>query len=144
MKTKTKQKNRIRDLLEERGMTSRTLAKMIGTSAPHMSRLESGDTPLSIKWIGKIAAALKVNSSDIVDLPFDTKFTRTCDDALLGSVIGWLLEAADKYKVKLSREELTTWTSHVYKGAVETPLAYQPTKFVAFTIVKVIQQVRGK
>jgi len=142
MKDKARQPNRIKELLKERGMASRTLAKMIGTSSPHMSRLESGDTLLSIKWIAKIAAALNVNSSEIMDLPFDTKFTRTCDDALLGSVIGWMLEAADKFKVKLSSEELSAWAMYVYKGAVEQPLAHQQTRYVAFTIVKVIQQVR--
>src|ERR1700693_2692402 len=100
MKSATRQKNRIAALRKERGLSSLALAKMIGTSAPHMSRLESGQSPLSIEWIGKLSGALKVGSHEIIDLPFDRKFTGKCDDALLGSALGWLMEAADKYGVK--------------------------------------------
>ncbi len=142
MKNKAKQTNRIKELLQERNLSSRALAKMIGTSTPHMSRLESGETPLSIKWIAKIAAALKVNSNEIVDLPFDRKFTATCDDALLGSAIGWLMEASDKFKVKLSRQDLSHWAGYVYKGAVEESLNHNQTRYLAFSIVKVIRQTK--
>jgi hypothetical protein len=111
MKDKTRQPNRIKELLEKNDIASRAPAKAIRASAPH-------------------------------DLPFDKKFLRTSDGALLGSVIGWMDEAAKQFKVKLSPEMLSTWAMYVYKGAVEQPLAHQQTRYVAFTIVKVIQQVK--
>jgi transcriptional regulator with XRE-family HTH domain len=142
VKTDITVKNRISELREERGLSSRALAKMIGTSAPQMSRLERGKSTLSIDWILKIAGALDVNSNEIINLPLDRKFTATCDDALLGSVIGWLLEASAKCKVKLAPKELSRWISYVYKEAVTQPLNFKQTRYLAFTIVKVIQQTR--
>ena len=142
MKANAIQKNRIEELRRERGLSSLKLSKIIGTSAPHMSRLENGQSPLSIKWIAKIADALKVNSSEIIDLPFDNKFTKTCDEVLLGSAIDWLLEASAKYKVKLSRKELSKWASYIYKEAVEQPLNYDQTKYLALTIIRVLRKSR--
>jgi len=143
MKSKTKPKNKIKELREERGISSRDLAKKIGTSAPHMSRLENGQTPLSIKWIAKIADVLDVNSSEIIDLPLDKKGGASCDDALLGSALDWLLEASAKYKVKLSRQDLSKWASFVYKEAVEEPLNFKQTRYLAFTIVKIIKRMKS-
>jgi len=142
VKSTVNQKNRIKQLRNERGISSRELAKMVGTSAPHMSRLERGLSPLSIEWIAKLSGALKVGSHEIIDLPFDRKFTGKCDDALLGSALGWLMEASDKYGVKLSRQDLSKWASYVYKEAVEQPLDFKRTKYLAFTIVQVIRQVK--
>jgi len=143
MKSKTKPKNKIKELREERGISSRDLAKKIGTSAPHMSRLENGQTPLSIKWIAKIANVLDVNSNDIVDLPLDRKFASTCDDTLLGCVLGWLLEAADKQKLKLSRKDLSKWTSFIYKEAVEKPLSFKETEYMVSVVVKILRKEKG-
>jgi transcriptional regulator with XRE-family HTH domain len=142
MKAKA-QKNRIKDLREERGISSRKLAQQIGTSAPHMSRLEAGQSPLSIEWILKLSKVLGVNTHEIVDLPLDKKLSNSCDDALLGSVLGWLLEASEKYKIKLSRQDLSKWASYVYKEAVEQPLNFKQTKYLAVTIIKVIRQVKA-
>ena len=72
-----------------------------------------------------------------------TQPAATCDDALLGSAIGWLLEASDKYKVKLSSKDPSKWASYVYKEAVEQPLNFKQTQYLAITIVKVIRQGRG-
>lgn len=132
--------NRIKELREERGLSSRELAKRIGTSAPHMSRLENAQSPLSIEWILKIAAALDVNSHEIMDLPLERKLAANCDDALLGSALGWLMEAADRHKVKLTRQALAKWASYVYKEALSQPLNAKQTKYLATTIVKVLSQ----
>ncbi|MEJ0062550.1 MAG: helix-turn-helix transcriptional regulator [Alphaproteobacteria bacterium] len=139
MKTKIP-KNKIRELADERGISGRELAKMIGTSAPHMSRLEKGQTPLTIDWILKTAKALKVNTHEIIDLPLDRKFTGSCDDALLGSILGWLLEAADKHKVKLSPKDLSKWASYVYKEAVDQPLNFKETRYLASIVVRILSK----
>lgn len=143
-KHKTIQQNRIRALREERGLSSLALAKMIGTSAPHMSRLENGETALSIDWLAKLEAALKVSAREIVDLPFESKFTASCDEALLSSVIGWLLEAADKFKVRLSRQDLAHWSSYIYSGAVDQGLNFKQTQYLAITIVRTLQAAKSK
>ncbi len=133
------QKNKIKRLREERGISSRALAKKLGTSAAQMSRLESGKSALSVKWILKISAALNVPSNEIMDLPLEKKFSSTCDDNLLGSALGWLLEAGDQYKVKLKRQVLSKWAGYIYKEAVEQPLNSKQTRYLAFTIMKVLK-----
>lgn len=140
MKKAKPQNNRIKEIREERGLSSRALAKLIGTSAPHMSRLENGETALSIEWLARLEAALKVSAREIVDLPFESKFTATCDEGLLGSVIGWLLDASDKLKIKLSQKELAHWSSYIYKGAVEEGLNFKQTQYLTFTIVRVLRE----
>jgi len=129
--------NNIKALCEKKGLSSRDLAKKIGTSAPHMSRLIHGQSPLSIKWLLKISAALKVPTSKIVGLPLDKKFTDACDDTLLGSIMGWLLEAGDDLKIELSRQELTRLTSYIYKESVEKPLNFAETRYLASVAVQV-------
>ena len=128
--------NRIKELREERGMSSRQLAQKVGLSPPQMGRLENGKSQLTVKWILKIAAALDVDTNEIVNLPISKKLKSTCDDTLLGSAIGWLMEAGEQHKVELSRQELSKFASYVYKEAVEQPLNLQQTRYLAFTIVR--------
>ena len=84
------------------------------------------------------------NSNEIIDLPFNKNTSAECDDTLLGSAIGWLLEASDKFKVKLSRQDLSKWASYVYKEAIEQPLNFKQTQYLAFTIVKIVKECRKK
>jgi transcriptional regulator with XRE-family HTH domain len=145
MRTKTQPMNNIKTFCEEKGISARELAKKIGTSAPHMSRLINGKSPLTIKWLLKISAVLKVPTSKIagVDVDMGKKFANKCDDTLLGSIIGWLLEASDDIKTDLSRRELGKLTSFIYKESIETPLNFNETRYLAFTAVR-IKQVIGK
>jgi transcriptional regulator with XRE-family HTH domain len=144
MNEKTFQGNRIKELRIDKDMTSRTLAKLIGTSAPHMTRLESGKTPLSLGWIRKIADALAVSPNDIVDLRLGKKITDDCDEALLASALEWLMEGAEKSKLRLPRQELSHWTSYVYKHAIEDALNFKQTRFLAVTIIRVIRRTKSK
>ncbi len=144
MKNAPQPSNRIKELREAQGMSSRELAKRIGLSAPQMGRLENGKSQLNVKWILKISAALKVDTSEVVNLPISKKFRSTCDDTLLGSAIGWLLEASEEYKIELSRQELSKFASYVYKEAVEQPLNFNETRYLAFTIVRVLKMSREK
>jgi transcriptional regulator with XRE-family HTH domain len=134
-------KNRIKELRRARGITAAKLAKMIGTSAPHMSRLEKGQSPLSLEWITKLSKTLDVGSHEIIDLPRAPR-AAACDDALLGSVLSWLLEASDASKLKLSRQELSQWASFVYKEAVEQPLDFKRTRYLATTVVKILKRLK--
>ena len=135
--------NNIKALCEKKGLSSVALAEKIGTSAPHMSRLINGQSPLSIKWLLKISAALKVSTSKVAGLNMDKKFTDKCDDTLLGSIMGWLLEASDDCKIELDRQDLAKLTGFIYKESVEKPLNFDQTRYLAFTAVR-LGQIIGK
>lgn len=129
-------------LLKERGMRANKLAEEIGVSTSYMSKLRNQLAPVTPQLAHKIGEALGVDPHKVVDLPFTKRFTTTCDEALLGSVLGWICEAADKHEIKLSHQELSHWASYVYKSALEETLNFQQTKFLAYAVIDIIRQVR--
>jgi len=137
MKNSDQPENNIEKLCKERGISARQLAKKIEISPPQMSRLINGQAVLSIKWLLKIAAALEVQPTDIVELPMNKKFIAKCDAALLGSIIGWLLEASAQFKVVLSKEQLSNLTSFIYNEVAERGLNFNETRHLTFAAVKV-------
>ncbi len=130
-------------LLKERGMHANELAETIGVSTSYMSKLRNQIAPVSPQLADKIGKVLGVDPHKVVDLPFTKRFSTTCDEALLGSALSWICEAADKHKIKLTHQELSHWASYVYKGALEETLNFQQTKFLAYAVVDIIRQVRG-
>ncbi|MDD4617359.1 MAG: helix-turn-helix transcriptional regulator [Alphaproteobacteria bacterium] len=156
MKMKAQPANNIKALSESRGISARQLAKMIGTSAPHMSRLINGKSPLKQKWLLKISAALKVPVSKIVEAEPERAHAAMPGRAyprkrpsvrggaqgdLPGSIIGWLLEADEEIKAGLTRQDLSKLTSFIYKEAVETPLNANDARYLAFMAVRVKQLI---
>lgn len=63
--------SRIRDVRRRKGLTLATVAKRCNppTTAQTIGRLETGARVLSLIWINRIAAALGVESSDLLQLP---------------------------------------------------------------------------
>jgi transcriptional regulator with XRE-family HTH domain len=58
--------NRIREWRHERGMTLEELAKAIGTSLQHVSRLERSESMLSLDWMHRLTVALSVCLADLL------------------------------------------------------------------------------
>lgn len=63
--------SRIRDVRHARGMTLQQVADACvpPTTAQTVGRLETGMRTVSVDWLNRIAAALKVETSDLVALP---------------------------------------------------------------------------
>ena len=62
---------RIRDVRKARGLTLEEVAARCvpPTTAQTIGRLETGTRTVSVKWLNRIAAALDVQASDLVDMP---------------------------------------------------------------------------
>jgi len=62
---------RIREVRKARGLTLEEVAARCEppTTAQTIGRLETGTRTVSVKWLNRIAAALGVQASDLVDLP---------------------------------------------------------------------------
>jgi transcriptional regulator with XRE-family HTH domain len=133
-------KNRIREIREARNMSQEQLAKKMDTSGAQIDRLEKGQRKLTLEWILRLCAALDVSADELVDLPLKNVNTVRCDQALLGSVIGFLLEACDRIKAEPSRQELSKWTSYVYNDTLERKLNFQQTRNLAGNLVKISKQ----
>lgn len=66
---------RIREVRKARGLTLEEVAARCEppTTAQTIGRLETGTRTVSVKWLNRIAAALEVQASDLVDLPASEK-----------------------------------------------------------------------
>ncbi len=135
-------KTYIDELLKERGIRANELADKIGVSTSYMSKLRNQLAPVTPQLADKIGKALGVDPHKVVELPFTTRFTASCDEALLGSALSWICEAAEKHKVKLSHQDLSHWASYVYKSALEHSLNFQQTKFLSHAVIEIIRQVK--
>lgn len=61
--------NRIRALRKARGLTLEQLGELVGTTNQQISMLENGKRRLTTDWIEKLAKALNVRPSEIIEEP---------------------------------------------------------------------------
>jgi transcriptional regulator with XRE-family HTH domain len=127
-------KNRIQSLREMRGLTQEQLAKILKTSGPQINRLEKSERKLTVEWILRLCKALDVTADELVDLPIKTAGKH--DEALLESIIGFLFEACDKFKVRIAPKEFSRWVNYVYTDAVGRKLNFKQTRQLATGMVK--------
>jgi transcriptional regulator with XRE-family HTH domain len=75
---------RIRDVRRAKGLTLEEVATRCvpPTTAQTIGRLETGMRTVSVKWLNRIAAALNVDASDLVELPESSSLPVT---ALVGA-----------------------------------------------------------
>ena len=59
---------RLRQLREERGLTQRSLADLLGVKHPYISEMERGIKVPSLTTILRLAVALKCEVTDLVDV----------------------------------------------------------------------------
>lgn len=61
--------SRIRTIRKERGLTLEKLGKMVGCTKSYISQLENGKTEPSLSMLNRFSEVLKVNVSDLFNLP---------------------------------------------------------------------------
>ena len=127
---------KIQDLREDRGWTQEQLAAIVGTTGPQINRLEKGQRKLTVEWLLRLCAAFDVSADKIVNIPMPKKIVSTSDPAMLGAVVGWLIEACDKYKFKPDSKEIGKWASYVYGDVVEKDLNFKEARELAFHLAK--------
>jgi|GEM_PF-1726921 transcriptional regulator with XRE-family HTH domain len=137
-------KNNLQPLREARGWSQEALAARIGTTGPQINRLEKGQRKLSVEWLLRLCAAFNVSADKIVNIPLSKVNTSTADPAMLGLVVGWLLEACDKYKIEQDPKEIGKWTSYVYNDASDKDLDFKAARALAFRIVKLGQRKKDR
>lgn len=134
-------KNRIIELREARGLSSRALAKRLGTSPSQMSRLENGERKLSLEWILRLSGVLDVPPNEIVDIDLGTSVPVSCDQALMGTVVGLLFDGCERFGAKPSAKEISSWITFVYNDAVQRKLTFPQVRELTETIVKMSKNI---
>lgn len=66
-------RTRIRHYRKLRNLTQTDLARLIGTTAATVSRLETADMTISMDWLQKLAEALRVQVTDLIDSPHSNR-----------------------------------------------------------------------
>ena len=98
---------RIKQLRLSQGFTLKDIESRVGVSATHVSEIERGKTSPTVGALAKIAAALRVNPSFLVDLPIGDDVSAThVDDRLrlVGARNGatWEILTAERPDAELS------------------------------------------
>ena len=60
---------RLRRIRQERGLTLKQIEAKVGVSATHVSEIERGNTSPTIRALERIASALGVAPSYLIDIP---------------------------------------------------------------------------
>lgn len=110
-------KNKLKQTRQNLNMTAKDLAKRAGTTEVQIFRLENGQRKLTVEWLLRLCGAMDVTADEIVDLPLNGLNKKACDPVLLASVLGYLMEACDKKKLKPTRKQLAKWTALLYAAA---------------------------
>ena len=129
-------KNNIQPLREARGWSQGVLASRIGTTGPQINRLEKGQRKLTVEWLLRLCAAFDLPADKVANIPVTQVNTTTADPAMLGLVVGWLIEACDEHGIEQNAKDIGKWTSYVYTEVVEKDLNFTEAKEMAFQIVQ--------
>ncbi len=68
---------RVKQLRLQKGMTLKEIEAKVGVSATHVSEVERGKTSPTVGALSKIAAALEVNASYLIDFPIGQEVSVT-------------------------------------------------------------------
>lgn len=116
-------KNKLKQTRQNLNISAKELAKRAGTTEVQIFRLENGQRKLTVEWLLRLCGALDVTADEIVDLPLKGLDKKACDPVLLASVLGYLMEACDKKKLKPTRKQLAKWTALLYAASPDLSAA---------------------
>jgi transcriptional regulator with XRE-family HTH domain len=134
--------NNIQTLLDKKGLSMRELAKKMQLSPAHLARMINGDSPLTMKWIFKIAYGLKVKAIEVIGLKLTKAILNKYDTVLLGSIMGYLIEEANDQKVSLNIDELSELTAYICQVSVERDLLNDyDTRFFAIDAIQIKKRI---
>jgi transcriptional regulator with XRE-family HTH domain len=85
--------NRIREWRKARGMNLAELAARVGTTATQLSRMETGERPVTIEWLQRIARPLRISAGELLH-PDDNPMLPTPDEA---TILSGVREQGEKF-----------------------------------------------
>lgn len=96
--------DKIRDLRKNRGLTQEQLAKLLGVSKQMIGKWETGKSNPKIQSINKLAQALDVYASALIDIPGSSVLipTESSSDTHLVAVIQVIRDQMDKYDKQMN------------------------------------------
>ncbi|WOF73322.1 helix-turn-helix domain-containing protein [Parvibaculaceae bacterium PLY_AMNH_Bact1] len=80
-------KNRIRHYRRQMGLTQTDLAKLLGTTAATVSRLETDGIKISVDWLAPLAKIFQVQLTDLIDEPSPERIEMLGELSVGGAVV---------------------------------------------------------
>jgi transcriptional regulator with XRE-family HTH domain len=110
--------NHLRAWRRFRRMTQEQLAEAVDTTGPVISLLESGDRPLSAKWLRKLAAALNTTPGFLLDhdpanLPTDILDIWNRAEPVQQQQIAALAETVVGFQARTGTDDLAALTAEI-------------------------------
>lgn len=119
-----------------KGLTAATLGKAVGLSGTQIQRIETGEREFRLEVLLALCGFLGVTADEIVDIPLKGINKAKCDEGLMDSVVGFVLEACEQQKIKFDKRKIAKWTTLVYNDAVNLNLNFKQVRGLAQTVVK--------
>lgn len=129
-------KNRLREIRERRNLSAAELGKEVGLSGTQIQRIETGDREFRLEVLLSLCGFLGVTADEIIDIPIKGIDKAKCDETLMDSAIGFVLEACEHYGVKPEKKQIAKWTTLIYNSAVDLHLNVTQVRQLAKTIIK--------
>ncbi len=97
-------KLRIRELREDKGLSGKELAAIVGVSAPHLSEVERGKKNVNNHLLERIAEALEVEEKDLIASEAEAKWSNLLKtlDELSSTDQARVVAFADSLKISQS------------------------------------------
>jgi transcriptional regulator with XRE-family HTH domain len=128
--------NRLRAIRESRGLSAADVGRGIGISGTQIQRLETGDREFRLEVLLSLCGFLGVTADEIIDIPVKGIDKAKCDETLMDSAIGFVLEACERFGVKPDKKQISKWTTLIYNDTVELGLNVKQVRGLADTLVK--------
>ncbi|MGE3770948.1 MAG: helix-turn-helix domain-containing protein [Bdellovibrionales bacterium] len=105
--------NRIREVRKARGLGLNDLAKKIGVSMSAMSKLETGQMQLTVRYLEKISKALDVAPASL--LPTDPGGPSMINNSLLAEVLTVVKEILTKKNIEIDPARHAAIVTRLYE-----------------------------
>jgi transcriptional regulator with XRE-family HTH domain len=128
-------KNRLRHIRLSQKKTLKQAAEATGLSIVQVSRLEKDQREFTLEVLFDFCAFYKVSVDEIVDVPIAGKNKARYDEMLMDTVVGYLVEACDRMKVKADARQINKWATSIYNDAVNLRFNPKQVEGMAYALV---------
>jgi transcriptional regulator with XRE-family HTH domain len=129
-------KNRLREIRERKGLSAADVGRGIGISGIQIQRLETGTREFRLEVLLSLCGFLNVTADEIIDIPVKGINKATCDETLMDSAIGFVLEACERHGIKPDKKQIAKWTTLIYNDVINLNLNVHQTRGLADTLVR--------
>jgi transcriptional regulator with XRE-family HTH domain len=121
-------KNKLQDCLDDLDLSHEQAATKCRMTTQEIGRLVRGERRMTVEKLLQLCGGLDVTADRIVDIPLRGIDKANTDPVLIDSVLGFVMEASEKAKAKISKRERSELATFICKAALELKLSVFQTR----------------